>query len=214
MLTVWTMWTGDAYDLYYVRRLRGEVKRYLQQPHKFVCITDKDIRVPFGYTMKPPTTYPGWWGKIGLFKEGVAADRNLWLDLDVIITGSLDELVDKYCHTCLSMPLNWAQSGHGGCQSSVMAWADNHNVRQIYDLFDPKDARWPPVNDGYLWGDQEWITQLRDTRKIQVNPMNADWVKSYKYHVRGRGGPPEGSKVIVFHGSPKPSEVREPWFNW
>ena len=142
------------------------------------------------------------------------AEQNFYLDLDVVITSNLDEMVMEYSRATCAMPLNWAASGHGGCQSSVMMWTKNHNVRQIHDLFDPAIAHWPPINQPpILWGDQEHITALRDADKVAVRPIESGIV-SYKYHVRGRGGIPEACKVVVFHGDPKPSVVDEPWFQW
>jgi len=145
MLTVWSLCWGDKYPDYAVQRLKRTAKENLTIPHQFVCITERDI--PFvPVTLKPPTPWPGWWGKLGLFKPGVATERNLWLDLDVVITGSLDELVERYSDCELACPANWAQSGHGGCQSSVMLW--NGKLNKPFEMFDSHDARWPPVNDG------------------------------------------------------------------
>ena len=209
MLTVWTMCTGSAYDPYYVQRLKREATKHLSIEHQFICITEHDIpQVPV--TMKPPTDWPGWWGKLGLFKPGVASDWNLWLDLDVVVTGSLDELALRYRECELACPANWAQSGHGGCQSSVMVW--NGKCHAPFEMFNAEDARWPPVNDGGLWGDQEMLTMLRDSGQINVTHTEPDLVRSYKYHCRG--GLPENCRVVVFHGEPKPADVREPWFQW
>ena len=119
----------------------------------------------------------------------------------------------RYGNASCAMPNNWAKSGHGGCQSSVMMWTNNYNVRQIHDLFDPAIAHWPPRNEPgvCLWGDQEWITELRSADKVQVTPIT-EGIKSYKYHCRQ--GLPEGTKVVVFHGDPKPSTVSESWYQW
>lgn len=210
MLTVWCLCWGDKYPDYYITRLQKSVRENLSIPHRFICITDR--RISGVATMPPPVDWPGWWGKLSLFKPGIATVTNLWLDLDVVVTGSLDDLVNDYGQCALAMPLNWAQSGHGGCQSSVMIWKQSKYMLPIYKLFDPKDARWPPVNDGYLWGDQEWITKLRDDGVIDVTPINPDWVKSYKYHCRN--GLPKDCRVVVFHGDPKPDDVSESWFRW
>jgi len=209
MLTVWSVCWGDKYPDYCVQRLKRTVAEKLSVPHQFKCITDRDIE---GVECIPPINdLPGWWGKVNLFSWDVCDDQNIYLDLDVVITGSIDYLAD-YVKPTISMPWNWAASGHGGCQSSVMAWSKNYQTKQIYDLFDPAIAHWPPVNKpGVLWGDQEWITHLRDTDKLIVRQI-PEGIKSYKYHCRG--GLPEGTRVVVFHGDPKPSEVRESWFQW
>jgi len=209
MLTVWSVCWGDKYPDYCVQRLQRAVAENLSVPHQFKCVTDRDIE---GVECIPPINdLPGWWGKVNLFSWDVCDDQNIYLDLDVVITGSIDYLAD-YVRPTISMPWNWAASGHGGCQSSVMAWSKNYQTKQVYDLFDPAIAHWPPVNKpGVLWGDQEWITHLRDTDKLIVREI-PEGIKSYKYHCRA--GLPEGTKVVVFHGDPKPSEVREAWFQW
>jgi hypothetical protein len=150
---------------------------------------------------------------VALFNGGT--DRNIWLDLDVVLTGSIDYLVEQYANAPLAAPLNWAQSGHGGVQSSVMVWSDCDMTRKIFDLYDPTDPRlnnWPPTTaNGAVWGDQEWYTLLRDRGDIQVTPIR-EGIYSYKYHCRG--GLPSDARVVVFHGEPKPAGVREPWFVW
>ena len=93
-----------------------------------------------------------------------------------------------------------------------MMWTKNFNVKQIYDLFDPGIAYWPAVNQpGVYWGDQEFITALRDSKRITVRPI-ATGIKSYKYHCRE--SLPPATSVVVFHGEPKPSDVSESWFQW
>ena len=207
MLTVWSLCWGDKYDDYYVQRLQHEVRANLNIPHQFVCVTERKIK---GVATVPPVVdWPGWWGKLALFKSGTS--HNLYLDLDVVITGSLDELVMHHQHNALAMPWNWAQSGHGGCQSSVMMWSGG-KAESIADAFDPALAHWPPVNGpGQLWGDQEFITEQRDAG-FAVTEIKAGPIVSYKYHCRD--GLPAGAKVVVFHGDPKPTQVRVSWFQW
>lgn len=188
MLTVITLCTGDKYPLEYVEKLQRAVSQNLTLQHEFVCVMRSE--------------FPGWWGKIEMFKrEG----PHLFLDLDVVITGSLDDL----CHTDAEIRtgLNWAQSGHGGCQSSVMYW---ENARKIYDWFRPERITWPPVSSpGVLWGDQEWITEMRDDKALTVDYFDPAHLVSYKYHCRH--GLPKGARVVAFHGEPKPADVQDDW---
>ena len=199
MITVWAMNTGGHAPVSEVEILKRQVDRYLSEPHEFVCITESDL--------------PGWWGKVRLFSPEISRYRNLWLDLDTVITGSLDALV-KPLNSQLRIAKNWAQSGHGGCQSSVMYWQGD-SAQIISDTFDPKDAHWPPRNDLFwdngqvAWGDQEWATYLRDTGQLEVEYFDFEHVQSYKYHCRM--GLPADTRVVVFHGKPKPSEVYDEW---
>ena len=210
MLTVWCICWGDKYPDYYVTRLKESVAQNTEIPHRFVCVTDR--RIPGITTMPPPVDWPGWWGKIGLFKPGFSGPLNLYLDLDVVVTGDLTPIIESLDQHSLAMPLNWAQSGHGGCQSSVMVWRDCLLNQQIYDLFDPAWIHWPPKEPWKFYGDQEVITHFRDTGLIRVRPIPDQYVKSWKYHCQN--GLPKDARVIVFHGSPKPDEVSVPWFKW
>ena len=210
MLTVWSVCWGDKYSDYHVQRLQQSVRENLDMPHNFVCVTDRDIG---GVACRPPwSDLPGWWGKLDLFR--VATEFNLFFDLDVVIAGDITDMVNAHVDDALAMPMNWAQSGHGGCQSSVMFWRQHSQNLRIRRRFPEDAAHWPPVNKpGVWWGDQEYITSLRDEGRIEVASISADWIRSYKYHVRGKGLP-DDCRVVVFHGDPKPESVSESWFRW
>jgi len=181
-----------------VEILRRQVERHLSDTHdfEFNCITESDL--------------PGWWGKTTIFDRHISQERNLWLDLDVVVTGALNALVVPLRGSQLRIAKNWAQSGHGGCQSSVMYW-EGDSAQIISDSFNPADAHWPPRGDRF-WdngqvqhGDQEWITYLRDTGRLDVEYFDFPHVQSYKYHCRD--GVPPDCRVVAFHGKPKPADV-------
>lgn len=203
-LTVWCVCVGDKYADFDVQVLAEQVSVNLSAAHEFKCLADRQIE---GIdTVLTKHNWPGWWTKLELFE--LATDgENLYLDLDVVVTGSLDGLVSKR----LSMPANWAQSGHGGCQSSVMSWGLDYSF--IPGAFDPKQLSQPEMgNYGWygakkLWGDQEFITDLMGTPGQRINAMQG--IYSYKYHCRG--GLPADCKVAVFHGDPKPGKVNDAW---
>ena len=207
MITVWCMNTNNHAPDDEVRTLRRQVDRHLSIPHIFMCISEREID-GIG-TIRPLNDLPGWWGKTNLFSQAMSHPRNLWLDLDVVITGSLNGLVEPLDGPQLRICKNWAQSGWGGCQSSVMYW-EGQSANIIHDEFDHSIAYWPPRNDGgKLWGDQEWITVLRDTQRLQVEYFDFADVQSYKYHCRQEL--PKDCKVAVFHGKPDPADVNDAW---
>lgn len=192
MLTVWCVYWGNKYDKAYVYALRDMVREHLTIPHEFICITTD--RFDGIRTRKPPVSYSGWWQKIGLFAPTVASGPSLYFDLDTVIVGNIDYLAD-YTNT-FSAPANWAQSGHGGIQSSVMAWPGNWHA--------PSKAIDYSLDSDRFYGDQEFLWDL----------LGDDWqripgIGSYKYHCRQ--GIPEGIKVICFHGKPDPHEVFDEW---
>ncbi len=191
-LTILCVYWGDKYDISYVYALKEMVKKNLTIPHTFKCITTEKLEGI--QTVLPFVPYNGWWQKIGLFAPRIAIGPTIYFDLDVVITGNLDYLVN-FTNT-FSAPANWAESGHGGIQSSVMCWPGNWS--KPYDHFDY-------VNDRErLWGDQEYLTEL-----LKDNWVKIPGIGSYKYHCKNNL--PKDLKVICFHGKPDPHEVNDNW---
>ena len=211
MLTVWCLWwrdpaDPDKYSAYHVQRLKRTVSENLTLPHRFVCVTAEEVEGV--ETIPPVVDWPGWWGKLAVL--AMSSHKNLFFDLDVVVTGSLDPIA-QYANCEIATPANWAQSGHGGIQSSVMAWRGA--LYGPYIDVDPKWLHWPPVNKpGVFWGDQEVLTHYRNIGALDWTEINADWIKSYKYHCRD--GLPDDCRVTVWHGEPKPENVKTDWFTW
>lgn len=192
ILTVFCVCVGDKYDSEYVYKLQAAVEKYLTLDHEFVCITTR--KLPGVITRNPPVPYPGWWAKIGLFYPGVAYGPSIYFDLDVTIENNIDYLA---AHTgTFSAVQNWPQSGHGGLQSSVMAWPG-----QWYLPFEK--IQWPDVST-HFHGDQEYIFSL-----IGEDYQRIPGVCSYKYHCQK--GKPASASIVVYHGSPKPHELGDLW---
>lgn len=209
-LTVACLKWGTKYPDEYVLKLRNMVSRNLTVPHSFVCFTESPV--PGVYCRALPSDLPTWWGKIGLFKPGLLTGDVLYLDLDVVITDEINGMVsllesdrdrlwirDDFSYSLrhprhgLSPETRILLGGEGCCNSSVMLWHGDA-CRDIWDRFDPACM-------DVLHGDQNYITQMLWPEKIRLLPDQ--WASSYKYGGCGA--------VRVFHGSPKPHEVREQW---
>ena len=187
-LKIYCVYWGDKYDKAYVYALQEAIKNNISHDYEFICVTDSDLE---GVTcVKPPRPeWSGWWNKLNLF--GIADGPSLYFDLDVVISGNLDYLVE-YAKYNFAAPANWARSGHGGIQSSVMAW--NGGYREPFERFDFD------IDSKRLHGDQCYLWEL----------LGDDWeripnVVSYKYHCLG--GVRDTDSVVVFHGKPDPHEV-------
>jgi len=191
-LDVFCVYFGDKYNVSYVYALKEMVEKNLTIKHNFKCITTQKIEGI--QTILPYVPYFGWWQKIGLFAPNIARNRSIYLDLDVVITGNIDFLYE-YTKT-FSASANWARSGHGGVQSSVMCWSGNWFLP--YEKFNYL------IDKNKYYGDQEYLTDL----------LKNEWEKipnigSYKYHCNN--GLPKDLKIICFHGKPDPHEVNDNW---
>ena len=182
---------GDKYGDDYVLKLRDGVARHLKAEHLFLCITDKPVD---GVDcIAPLRNWPGWWAKVNLFGMGLPL---IYFDLDVIITGDLQPLLDWQGFGII------ADYWQPMFNSSVMKLAGNEG--HVFDLFSKDDmAR-------CRHGDQQWITE----RMPKAATFPKSWFPSYKAD-SCESEPPAGSLAVVFHGQPKPPDcggwVKEQW---
>ena len=91
---------GTKYGPEYVNRLYAMVRRHLRGDFHFVCLTDdaKGIRAEVQCLPIPPLNLPAGipergWNKLATFSADLHGLRGtaLFLDVDVVITGSLDD---------------------------------------------------------------------------------------------------------------------------
>jgi hypothetical protein len=193
MLTVlclnWRDYIGRGAE--YVGKLRRGVDRHLTVPHTFREVTEADL----------PEGRIGWFNKLHLLE--MFDGEVLYLDLDVIVSGSLDPLVEClrsdpsriWARDDWSYPVTQPRYGkEATINSSVMLWSGRKDMAGAERLI--------PVTHG----DQGIITQLFWPHGIGLLP--GELVKSFKYDV-WKGAKP--GPVTVFHGNPKPHIVTDQW---
>lgn len=183
MVDVWCVCTGDKYDKEKVEALKQQVAKNLSAPHNFLCIDN----------LNTPDAYNSWWDKLRLFDR--ATGPSIYFDLDTIITGNLDYLIE-YTQYDLAAPANWGQSGHGGIQSSVMCWSGE--TRRPWNEFNYERE------SSRLHGDQCFLTELYGDNYVKL-----PGVYSYKYHCQNVL--PGDARVVCFHGKPDYWEVNRDW---
>lgn len=200
---------GERYGAEWVLRLRDMVSRHLPCTHEFICVTDRPVEAIACREL--PSSLPGWWAKVGLFKPGYLTGETLYLDLDVVARGDLSVFrkgagesvwaLDDFSYS-LRTPKPFLDDfakgllgGVGTANSSVMYWHDDAGAR-VWETFSPA------VMDR-LHGDQNHITQaLWPAGRLSL--YEPGLACSYKYHVmNGR----QFGSLVVFHGSPKPNEL-------
>lgn len=165
--------------LEYVTRMRNMIMRWAKPPYEFVCLRDEG-------------DYPGWWSKIELFRPGRFKGRVVYFDLDSVVVGPLDQLVE---HKGIVNLLDWGWLTPTLC-SSVMIW-DAGEHEEIFTQFD----RMVP---SLFRGDQDWITHLGGWQALPPQ-----FCKSYRYVCVQQ--PPAGCVHVSMHGNPKPHEIKTGW---
>jgi hypothetical protein len=190
VLNVVCLKAGSKYGPEYVNNLQWGVARNLSQPFRFVCLTDDPAGVKWE-TLDLDEPLSGWWHKVTLFKErpyGLTG-RILFLDLDVVVTGSLDEMVDF--PSDFAIIRDYAKPNTYNSSAFLLKVGARP---QVWSGFNGDAVRRYP-------GDQDWITAKAPGADLWPD----GWTPSYKFG-QLQEARPAGAKVVVFHGQPKPHE--------
>ncbi len=213
MATVLCMKWGRRYGSNYVNTLYSMVRRNLTLAHRFICLTDhpQGIRPEVECRPLPALALaPEWerspWRKLSCFAPelGDLDGAVLFLDLDLVIIDNLDCFFAYPGEFCIIE--NWTQPGRGVGNSSVYRyWAGAH--RDVFESFCARTAevvRTYPNSQTFL------------SRSVpQLTFWPASWCRSFKHDcLPGRlfrrlrpAAIPDGAKIIVFHGQPKPPDA-------
>lgn len=90
---------GIKYGADYVNKLYQGVKNHLSLPHTFHCFTENREGLDKNIGVIPlQNHWQLWWSKVHIFDGQCYKDSDsdqiiLYIDLDMIITGSLDDLI-------------------------------------------------------------------------------------------------------------------------
>ena len=220
MVNIVCMKWGTAYGPHYVNRLYRGVARHLSRPFRFVCFTDDETGVEPPVECKPmlPITLPpgretSAFNKLSLFAPTVEdlTGPTLFLDLDVVIVGALDDFFGYEGDFCIIH--NWIEwwktllrkRPHIG-NSSVFRFTIGEQTH-VLDAF---HAHTQSAFDDYP------TEQAFMTDKVgAVTFWPESWCRSFKRHCMPMvpfnliSAPrlPDDAKIIVFHGRPNPDEA-------
>lgn len=190
--------SGGVYTPEWVTRLRDAVARNLTLPHQFVCLSD--VAVPAVGTVRLRHDWPRWWAKVEMFapwNEGLG--RVLYLDLDTVITGNIDDFADYDGQACITRDFNF------GCPSqSVLNFAPG-SMRHLWDAFVSAPDAWMADGDKMIaphFGDQVLMTKVHGDRPIGFwQDRIPGQLVSYKNDCRA--GLPSNARIVCLHGKPK-----------
>jgi hypothetical protein len=222
---------GSKFSADYVNRLYNMGERHLTLTHRFICLTDDPTGLHPLIETRPllRKELKHSYTKFELFEKKLhdIEGQILFLDLDVVINNSIDDLflyepdaefvsIKDWSVDCINASCMRFNAGEHSY--IVDNWFEALETRfTVEEYFDPvlngkknlyHDLNsFPPV---VYRGDQEWTTTQLKENDINIIYYPSDWLQSYTY------GYDMDSKIIVFHGTPKPHEVNDKWVkeNW
>lgn len=197
----------------YVNNLFKGASRWTQLPFKFICFTNEALTLDSGIEVRPfkLITTKGVLPRMYMFSEqaGLFGNQILCLDIDVIITGSLDPLLEFKGSFCTRR--SWTRGEETLIDGDIMSFnAGAHN----------EDRFWTPLTtnleevEKISGGGRErfWVRHvLRDQNTLTWQEICPGRVLSYKHHIKPAGRVIEGTSIISCHGYPRPHQIEEKW---
>jgi len=191
-------------------------------PHRFVCLTDDeggldssidalplpDLALPDGMVAR------GGWPKLGVFDPELGLEgRVLCLDVDLVVTGSLEPFFDQISSGICAMreppkPLErmWFKP-HRGANTSAFGFVAGQEA-QVLTRFrqDPQGAlKRHRIEQAHVTAEASslrfWPEQLIVSFKYALNPPRP---------LRGRVAPQHpgpATSLVAFHGYPNPTDL-------
>jgi hypothetical protein len=182
------------------------VSRNIKRDYRFVCITDDIQGLADGIEIiRLPSDLETWWGKLYMFKRGLFRDgeRIVFMDLDTLIIGSLDEIVGyEGQFATLSDFYHPQQLG-----PAIIMWKAGEYTSSIWNEWVAEGKPRNPLGD--LW----WINNLDQGRFRKNADILQDLYPNHfvSFKADCHPYPPKGASVVCFHGQPKPDNCLVDW---
>jgi hypothetical protein len=218
---------GNVYSWDYVERLYHMLCRHLSAEVKLHVYTEDSRSVPAPMIKHSLTNWnlqnpkKTWWYKMQLFNPEHFSGPLLYFDLDLVIINNIDwirQLPQQYFWAVRDFKYLWRPT-HYAINSSIMYW-DTRKFGHVWQKFVKED--FGRVLQHYH-GDQDYISDKIDTsaRKFLDQNRVQSWRwqaldGGYDFPTKKHKNPKSGTtvdantSVLVFHGNPKPHEIKDP----
>lgn len=216
------LWKGNrGYRPEHVAVLAAMFRRHLNQPHRFICITDvegdlgesvevmdmpESAAVLGGYTTPEGAGFPSCYRRLWMFSEEAKClgERVMLVDIDVVLTGSVDHLFENEASFVGWRPRQtW---GHGPRLGGGIYLLSPGTHREVLEEFEGAKSIAQARAAGFRGSDQAWISyKLRG--QVDLWPHTAGI-----YSIRDAGRNLPGDACLVqFNGPVKPWQSPLRW---
>ncbi|MEL0551682.1 hypothetical protein ACMYSP_13245 [Klebsiella sp. R390] len=185
---------------------------YKQLPDDIEKVCFTDLTIPGVQTIKLTENLPGWWSKIEIFDPQKIDDDIFYIDLDIVVVGDISDILQNTRLTMLS-DFFFPQK----TKNSAIMRIPHEEKYKVWEAF----KRYPELfmSRYQSGGDQEFISKIYPHAAIWQDILPGQIV-SYKKHVvskkknehaTGNGSVPPGTRIVCFHGKPRPWDCGEVW---
>lgn len=179
-----------VYDKNYVYKLYNSLKRNYSKKFNFVCLSNVNLDVD---TIRLENNWHGWWSKIELFRPNLFSGKVFYLDLDIIICGNIDKVINDLNKQNFFM-IESITPESGNANSSIMSWDGDYSF--IYENFKYNTTQiMNKFKKGNLIGDQAYIQSCLNN----LNYIKREYIKWNHWKIKDLGEK-ENAVFYIFCG--------------
>jgi hypothetical protein len=197
----------------YVNNLFRGASRWTQLSFKFICFTNEPLTLDSGIEVRSfkQVTTKGVLPRMYMFSEaaGLFGSQVLCLDIDVVITGSLDPLLKYEGLFCTRR--SWTRGEETLIDGDIMSFKAGRTTEVMF--WDPLVTNMDHVDKVSEGGRERfWVRHVLNGKIVDTwQEFCPGKVHSYKHHIRPAGGIIEGTSIISCHGHPRPHQIEDKW---
>jgi len=201
---------------HYINNLYKGVEKWSVHPFDFICFSNDDLKLDKEIELKPfeLVTTRGVLPRMWMFSEaaGLFGHQVLSLDIDVIITGSLKDIMNYNGNYCTRV--SWQKASMGKLDGDIMSFKAGTETEAMF---------WTPLIENikkaekFTQGrERMWIRKVTEGIADTWSKIAPNQVVGYKRHVRKYGTLPDQARIVSCHGHPRPHEIDQQWRinNW
>lgn len=215
---------GNLYSAEYVNVLYNACKKNISGNFRFVCLTDNPAELQLGIEHHPIPNigldechyYHGAWPKIAVFSQNLYGleGRALFIDLDTIIWGTLDELFEVPGELVAINNAIWDKNQSKAPETRTMSSVFAFDVGKLDYVVEELQANRDALIKHHDI-EQEYLHHTVNN----ISYWSPEWLSSFKYHFRQPividwfkppRKPDKRNKLIIFHGNPRPIDLIRP----
>jgi hypothetical protein len=194
---------GIKYGPEYVNKLYAGIKRNTSLSFNLHCFTDDSSGLNSNI-ISHPLPYKkldGWWNKLYLFsKEIPITGRILYIDLDTLITGNIDNILihnDGFVVLRDFLTGIWPSITTNDSVGSGLISYESHKHSYIWEEFlkNPEKI----IQSIKPNGDQVWIQKMQSER-LYWQDLFQNQIVSFKVHCNK--GLSNDARIVCYHGKP------------
>lgn len=198
--------SGGDFKVSHVQALDRQLQKYAPL-YEHICLTDVDVP---GVKCQPlKYKWPSWWAKMELFRPDIVGDV-LFIDLDTVIVGSLDDVLKQRKLTMLRDFYRDGTRLKEGLGGGLMLLPEQVRA-EPWGYFSTHPETYMRT---YPRGEQHLLETYYLSHAQRWQDVVPGQVVSWKVHCNGANvfklpQIPADARIVCFHGQPRPWQVAQ-----